>query len=106
MDRKILKQYRFCKKRFGEINEEIIKLKCENNISQELYNERSECSRIIAEVSLFADNIKDVTILRAFILKYMEGIYSPKWEAIALKIGGGNTADSIRMAVSRYIEKS
>jgi hypothetical protein len=36
----------------------------------------------------------------------MEGISPAKWDKVALKLGGGNTADGIRMAVTRYIEKS
>lgn len=109
MTKDFLKQYRFCKKRIAELNEEIDRLKRENknlNIIQNLYNEQSECRNIISEVSIFVENIEDVMIRRAFIMRYMEGASPPKWEKIALKIGGSNTADSIRKAVTRFIAKN
>lgn len=87
MTKDFLKQYRFCKKRIAELNEEIDRLKRENknlNIIQNLYNEQSECRNIISEVSIFVENIEDVMIRRAFIMRYMEGASPPKWEKIAL----------------------
>nr|DAJ34957.1 MAG TPA: hypothetical protein [Caudoviricetes sp.] len=138
MKKDSLKQYRFCKKRIAEIDEEIDKLKRENTVQDtvqgsqkdfpyimrtrtvsgcpgiydnnskinQLYAERAKCRRIVKEVSIFVNSIEDNIIRRAFIMRYMEGSVPPKWDKIALKIGGGNTADSIRMTVSRYIEKS
>lgn len=109
MTKDFLKQYRFCKKRIAELNEEIDGLKRENknlNIIQDRYNELSKCRNIIEEVSMIAENIEDVMIRRAFIMRYIEGASPPKWEKIALKIGGSNTADSIRMAVARYIKQT
>lgn len=138
MTKDFLKQYRFCKKRIAELDEEIDRLKRENTVQDtvqgsqkdfpyimrtrtvsgypniyddsseinRLYNERAECKRIVREVSVFVHGIEDNIIRRAFIMRYMEGSSPPKWDKIAMKIGGGNTADSIRMTVSRYIEKS
>lgn len=108
MTKDFLKQYRFCKKRIAELDEEIDRLKRENknlNIIQDRYNEFSKCRNIIEEISMFAENIEDVMIRRAFIMRYMEGVSPPKWDKIALQIGGGNTAESIRKAVSRFIAK-
>ncbi len=138
MKKELLKQYRFCKKRIAELDEEIDRLKRENTVQDtvqgsqkdfpyimrtrtvcgcsdicdsgsdinRLYKERADCKRIVKEVSVFVHSVEDNIIRRALIMRYMDGAAPPKWDKIALKIGGGNTADSIRMTVSRYIEKS
>lgn len=138
MKKELLKQYRFCKKRIAELDEEIDRLKRENEVQDtvhgsqkdfpyimrtrtvcgcpdicdsdseinRLYKERAECKRIVREVSVFVCNVDDNVIRCALMMRYMDGSTPPKWDKIALKIGGGNTADSIRMAVARYIEKS
>lgn len=138
MKKELLKQYRFCKKRIAELDEEIDRPKRENTVQDtvqgsqkdfpyimrtrticgcpdicdsnseinRLYKERAECKRIVKEVSVFVHSVDDNIIRRALIMRYMEGSSPPKWDKIAMKIGGGNTADSIRMTVSRYIEKS
>ncbi len=71
-----------------------------------LYKERAECKRIVREVSVFVCNVDDNVIRCALMMRYMDGGIPPKWDKIALKIGGGNTADSIRKAVSRFIAKN
>lgn len=138
MKKDLLKQYRFCKKRIAELNEEIDKLKLENTVQDtvqgsqkdfpyimrtrtvcgcpdicdndseinRLYAERAKCRRIVKEVSIFVNSIEDNIIRRAFIMRYMDGAAPPKWDKIALKIGGGNTAEGIRKAVSRFIAKN
>ena len=45
------------------------------------------------------DNSQIRLIMR---LKHKENM---RWEEVALKIGGGNTADSVRKAHDRYLEK-
>lgn len=77
-----------------------------NSEINQLYAERIKCKRIVKEVAVFVNSIEDNIVRRALIMRYMEGTATPKWDKIALKIGGGNTTDSIRMAVSRYIEKN
>lgn len=71
-----------------------------------LYNERTKCKRVARDVSVFVNSIEDNIVRRAFIMRYMEGTVPPKWDKIALQIGGGNTADGIRKAVSRFIAKN
>lgn len=137
MTKEMLKQYRFCKKRIIEINEEIDKLKRENTVQDtvqgsqrdfpyimrartisgcpniydnssninRLYAERDRCKKIVREISVFIHSIEDSIVRRALIMRYIEGDSHPKWDKIAIKIGGGNTADSIRKAVSRFIAK-
>lgn len=137
MTKEILKQYRFCKKRIRELEDEIDRYKRENTVqdsvqgSQQeypyimrttvvhgcpdigndsselsrLYAERTKCKRIVRDVSVFVYSIENSILQRALILKYMEGDYAPEWNSVAMKIGGGNTADGIRKAVTRFIEK-
>ena len=134
--KELLKQYRFCKKRIGESDEEIDKLKRQNVVQDtvqgsqkdfpyimrtrtvcgcpdicesdsdinKLYKEWGECKRIVNEVSVFVHSVENNIIRCALMMRYMYGSIPLKWDKIALKIGGGNTADSIRMAVTRYIK--
>ena len=138
MTKEILKQYRFCKKRISELNDEIDRYKHENTVrdsvqgSQKefpyvmrtltvygcpdidddsselshLYAERTKCKRIVRDVSIFVYSVEDSILRRALIMKYMEGDSSPKWDKVAMEIGGGNTADGIRKAVTRFIGKT
>ena len=71
-----------------------------------LYSERTKCKRVTREVSVFVNSIEDNIVRCAFIMRYMEGSSTPKWDKIAMKIGGRNTADGIRKAVSRFIAKN
>lgn len=138
MKKDLLKQYRFCKKRIAELDEEIDRLKRENTVQDtvhgsqkdfpyimrtrtvsgcpdiydnsseinQLYAERVKCKCVVKEVAVFVNSIEDNIIRRAFIMRYMEGSSPPKWDKIAMKIGGGNTADGIRKAVLRFIAKN
>lgn len=138
MKKELLKQYRFCKKRIAELDEEIDRLKRQNTVQDtvhgsqkdfpyimrtrtvcgcpdicdgdselnRLYKERSECKRIVKEVSAFVNSIEDSIIRRALSMRYMDGSAPPKWDKIAMKIGGGNTAEGIRKAISRFIARN
>lgn len=138
MRKEILKQYRFCKKRIGELDEEIERYKRENTVRDtvqgsqheypyimrtstvygcsdidddnselnRLYAERTKCKRIVQDVSVFVYSVEDIVLRRALIIKYMEGDSPPKWDKVAMRIGGGNTADGIRKTVSRFLSKN
>lgn len=68
--------------------------------------ERDKCKYIVDAVSRYIDSIEDNIIRRAISLKYVEGDVAPKWDKVALDIGGGNTAEGIRKAVTRFIQKN
>lgn len=138
MTKEMLKQYRFCKKRIRELDEEIDKYKRENTVCdtvrgsqkeypyimraskvygcpdfdndnselRRLYAERTKCKRIVRDVAIFVYGIEDSILRRTLIMKYMEGDAPPNWDKVAMKIGGGNTADGIRKAVSRFLSKN
>ena len=132
-----LKQYRFCKKRISEIDEEIDRILKENTVhdtvkgSQKefpyilrtssidgcpewendnseldrLRDERRQCKKIVKDVSEFVYNTQDSLLRRAIAIKYIEGDTAPNWAKVAVKIGGGNTANGIRMKVARFLNK-
>lgn len=56
-------------------------------------------------IEYFVHNIPDSITRRIFIYRYIDGKVKPSWQWIAFKIGGGNSADSIRMIHSRYLKK-
>lgn len=48
------------------------------------------------------EGISDLQTRRIFRLRYVEGV---SWQAIAQRVGGGNTADSVRMLAKRFLTK-
>ena len=73
---------------------------------RELCAERDKCKYLVRDVAVYINSIDDNIIRRAMSLKYMEGDAVPKWDKVALDIGGGNTAEGIRKAVSRFLQKN
>lgn len=58
------------------------------------------------EIESFVCAIHDSIVRRAVELRYIVGEKRPSWEWVARRIGGGNSADSIRKSVTRYLAKS
>lgn len=56
-------------------------------------------------IERFVSSISDSMTRRIFELKYIKGDYCPSWNAVALAVGGGNTADGVRMRALRYLRK-
>ena len=48
-------------------------------------------------------SINDSLTRRIFEYRYIKGDYKLSWQRIAVIIGGGNTADGVRMVHARYI---
>lgn len=68
----------------------IIETKC-----RQCFHERNRLERYIADI--------DNSLLRQiFTYRFVNGL---TWDQVAACIGGGNTADSVRMACYRYIKK-
>lgn len=59
-------------------------------------DERNSLERYIAE-------IPDSLTRQIFTLRFVEGL---SWHNVAFGVGGGNTADSVRMICRRYIEQN
>ena len=53
----------------------------------------------------FVNQIEDSLTRRIFEYRYIKGDYRPSWTRVAMLIGGGNTADGVRMVHARYLKK-
>lgn len=56
-------------------------------------------------IERFVSSISDSLTRRIFELRYIKGDYCPSWNAVAFAVGGGNTADGLRMLADRYLKK-
>ena len=63
---------------------------------QQCLYERSRLERYIADID-------DALTRQIFTYRFVNGL---SWQKVAACIGGNNTADSVRMACNRYLEKS
>lgn len=59
-----------------------------------------ELLETLNEVESFISSIKDSHIRRIVSLRVVDGL---SWNKVALKMGGGNTEDSVRKAFDRFI---
>ena len=63
---------------------------------QQCIHERNRLERYIAEVP-------DSLTRQIFALRFIDGL---SWYKVAARVGGGNTEDSVRMRVNRYLEET
>lgn len=56
-----------------------------------------------SETMRYIENITDHTTYLIFRYRF---IFDYSWTKVAMEIGGGNTADSVRMQVNRYLKKN
>lgn len=80
----------------GDCAAEIADLK--NTINAKLNKCLYERSRLEKYIS----GIEDSLTRQVFTLRFVNGL---RWEQIAANVGGGNSGDSCRMLVSRYIKQ-
>ena len=59
--------------------------------------------RQVKDVEMFVASLDDAYIRRIINFRFVQRM---SWTAVAMKIGGDNTADSVRMAFTRFMEKS
>lgn len=50
--------------------------------------------------------IDDSLTRQIFEERYIKGGYRPSWQRVATEIGGGNTADGVKMIHHRYLHKN
>ena len=48
-------------------------------------------------------NVPDSLTRQIMALRFVNGM---SWNQVAMRVGGGNTADGVRMLVNRYLKKS
>lgn len=73
-----------------------------DELRRELSHSLCRCTKELTKIERFLEEIDDSFIRTILMLRYVN-LYS--WTQIAMKIGGGNTAGSIRMAHNRFLEK-
>lgn len=54
----------------------------------------------------FIYDIEDSLTRRIFEYRYIKGSKQPTWREVAFRIGGGNTADSVRKSHERFFYKN
>lgn len=67
-----------------------------------IHSKKEMCIAHYNKIARYVANIDDSLIRQIIIYRHVDML---KWRDIAQKIGGGNTADSVRKAYSRYLEK-
>ena len=81
------------------VHDNVSKLACEIAELKTVIEEQEARRDRITE---FIYSIDDVRLRMIFELKFIKKF---SWRKVAFRIGGGNTADSVRMSVIRYLEK-
>lgn len=71
-------------------------------LKEELAGKREACLREIEALDAFVEEIEDPLMRLVIIYRYLYG-YS--WTQIAMKLGGGNTPDGVRMAHNRFLKR-
>lgn len=60
------------------------------------------CSAEIERLEAYIAAIDDSLTRQAFVLRFTDGL---SWQAVAYRIGGGNTVGSVKMLVWRYLKR-
>ena len=63
---------------------------------------KSEIEQSINDVQEFINGIEDSHVRRIVTMRFIDGM---KWRQIARNVGGGNTEDSVRKTVERFLER-
>lgn len=93
----------------GVPNREYEKRKTELMTKKLLLNQRKNTLELlefdilqkINDVELFIASVEDSRIRRIINLRFIEGL---QWNEVAIKIGGGNTEDSVRKMYERFMK--
>lgn len=64
---------------------------------------RRQAEREVEEIDRWISSIQDSRMRQVIYLKFIRGM---TWTQVASKVGGGNNEDSVRMAFSRFINRS
>lgn len=57
---------------------------------------------LYVELTAYVDSVEDILIREILRERYING---KSWNAVAIKVGGNNTADGCRMAANRFLER-
>ena len=70
---------------------------------QRLEEKYTELLGLTSEVEEYIDTIDDSRMRRIITMRIIDKL---TWNQVAIKIGGGNTEDSVRMAFNRFFEEN
>jgi len=79
----------------GERNEKLLRLR------DRLERRMEDLQDLRAEIFAWVEGIEDSLLRQIIILRHVNGL---GWRQVAREIGGGNTADGVRMLHDRYFE--
>lgn len=71
-------------------------------LKRKLSRRVEELLDLLEEINEYIESIDDSLIRQIIILRYINGL---TWDQVAAHIGGGNTADSVRMALNRFLKR-
>ena len=63
---------------------------------------RQRCAAQLEGLERWLAAVPDDFMREVLTLRYSEGL---TWKSAAIKLGGGNTSDNLRVAASRYLER-
>lgn len=73
-----------------------------SRLRRRLQRRLDELMELVEETNEYIHTIDDSLIRQILSLRYINGL---TWEQVAAHIGGGNTADSVRMMHNRYLQE-
>lgn len=68
----------------------------------QLRNSEKRAAELVSEIEKYINSIEDCRMRRIIRYRFIDKL---SWNAVADKMGGNNTEDGMRMAVSRFFEK-
>lgn len=71
-------------------------------IRQVIAAKRERCIRERLRLERYIASVDDSLVRMAMTLRFLDGMH---WRAVAVRIGGGNTEDSVKKMVYRYLSK-
>lgn len=69
-------------------------------IRQVILDKRERCIRERLRLERYIASVDDSLVRMAMTLRFLDGLH---WRAVAMRIGGGNTEDSVKKMVYRYL---
>lgn len=73
-----------------------------NQLESIIAKKQARCIEEMARLEKFIASIPDSYHRRIFTLRFVDDL---SWTKVALKLGGNNTADGVRMATIRFLKK-
>ncbi len=74
-----------------------------NELEQLIRQKIERCNAERLKLEKYIETISDSMTRQIFTLRFISGL---TWQAVAMKIGGNNTADSVRMICFRYLSRA